>query len=391
MAKKVDWICINCSNSNSSETPFCLSCGKFSPKVATFRLFFSVFSTIAILGTIYFWIYFLSSAESTKDIGKFFVLVLFSIFPLILISTTLFSFIKSYLKTLEIRKNPNLIIHSDPLKRSKAIESSSSDNLAEIFQKDSSKEVKFAILKKITEQEELLSIIKKEISEDVRFEAINYLYNEEYLKDLVLNDTSNLVKKEALKKVISERYLLEIILYQSIPIDIKKEALKRVKKDNLLIRIAKDNLHNELGTLALAKISNQDIVETLRKELPRKSIEEYISKFSLNTPRDVFEEWVENELKSFQNHTWFSDILELLLNKIDTFNKDFLKIEKLLVIFRFITVELFDEDHIKVAKKIVIENQWDFNRYYEQKKIFFKDYSKLSLQLIHSLYKGGSI
>ncbi|MBN2694294.1 hypothetical protein JXR93_06495 [bacterium] len=391
MEKKSNWKCLNCGNINNPKTSHCLSCGRFESKTAIFRLSFTIFSVIAVLGVVYFWIYFLSNTNSTKDLGKFFVLIFFSMLPIILISTTVYNFIKCYLKTLDLRKNPNLIIHTDPLKRGEAIANSISNNFSEIFEKESNKDVKLTILKKITDQNELFSIIKKEKNEEVKLEGINYLYNEQYLKDLVLNDSSILVKKEALKKILSERDVVEIVLTPAIPNEIKKEGLKRVKKDNFLIRIAKDNLHNELGTLALAKIDNQEIVETLRKELPKKNIEDYISKFSINISRDMFEDWVENELKAFQNHQWFSEALELLLKKIDSFNKDFLKIEKLLVIFRFITVELFDNDQIEISKKIVKENQWEFNRHYEQKKIFFKDYSKLSQQLIHSLYKGGSI
>ncbi len=142
--------------------------------------------------------------------------------------------------------------------------------LTEILQNDESHEVRLEAIKRINDEKILTEILQNDESPEVRLEAIKRINDEKILTEILQNDESHEVRLEAIKKInqsdsdenvnLLATKELEKILSNNGVSEVKKEHIKLINDETILIEILKNNKSSEVRREAIKKINNENIL-----------------------------------------------------------------------------------------------------------------------------------
>jgi len=299
--KEDEWICPYCENINNSYPQYCVSCGKLQPNKLLLRVPFFIFTIILFLSFgfwIYKYIYSQQYIEYSKLIAMFFIFAI----PLLLLSVGSLVFVIEFFKTVELRENPNKLLHSNPQMRIEAVKhlENNDDLLLKLLNSEKNSAVKEEIVVKIKDINILKKIALKDKDENVRKKAISVIYDEIIMMEILSKEPIAELRKEALKKVTTQKYLIETAINDSDS-NVRQEAIKKIIDQNALIEIASNEKEIVVRQEALNKIANKAIVNEILKKSNNKELNIFITNLNKITSLSVFEKELKNKVLPFVN------------------------------------------------------------------------------------------
>ncbi|MBR5504121.1 MAG: hypothetical protein IKV87_06750 [Methanobrevibacter sp.] len=116
-------------------------------------------------------------------------------------------------------------------------------------------------IEKIEKEEYLIKIALSRKPAIVRITAIGKIRNQEILKEIALDESEIIdIRLTAIKNIFDDMFLNGIIESNANPV-LKKEAVKNIKDQDLIVQIAKDkNLNETLRLIAIGKIADEDLL-----------------------------------------------------------------------------------------------------------------------------------
>ncbi len=386
--KENEWICNSCGNINKNDKVFCKCCGKFKPSTTIFRLIYILLTIIIITG-FSFWFYnLLTDKYSNIEWSKIIVILFTSALPISMFLIGSVFFIVEYIKTIELRNNPNKLLHSDPEIRKDGVKLMENEkDILNLLKTETNSSLRQEAVSKLKNSEDIKEFALKDKDSEVRKKALSMIFDEDLIFEIAKTDKSSQVRQEALKKLFAQKNIIEIAK-TDVDFNVRKEAIKKIIDQTALVEIAENEENSEVEEEAIKRIKNPLIITEIIQARNQKLINTFTSKLPVIRDINYFEEQLKELYYPYKKEKWFFDSYSDFLLKLKNVPKNDFKTEEIIVTVKLLGTLNKNMEIEKLIKNLVTENQYYFNRYLESNINIFDEMSKDTITVVKSLYTG---
>ncbi len=386
--KENEWICNSCSNINRNDKVYCRCCGKFKPSSSLFRIVY-VILTLIIVGGFSFWFYnLLTDKYSNIEWSKIIVILFTSAIPISMFLIGSVFFVIEYIKTIDLRNNPNKLVHSNPEIRKDGVKLMENEkDILNLLKTETNSLLRQEAISKLKNSEDIKEFALKDKDPEVRKKALSMIFDEDLIFEIARNDKSSQVRQEALKKLFAQKNIIEIAK-TDVDFNVRKEAVKKIIDQSALIEIAENEENSEVEEEAIKRIKNPSVITEIIQTRNQKLINTFTSKLAIIRDINYFEEQLKDLYFPYKKEKWFFDSYSDFLLKLKNVPKNDFKTEEIIITVKLLGTLNKNMEIEKLIKNLVSENQYYFNRYLENNLTVFDEMSKDTINTIKSLYTG---
>jgi len=386
--KENEWICNSCSNINRNDKVYCRCCGKFKPSSSLFRIIYVILTLIIVSG-FSFWFYnLLTDKYSNIEWSKIIVILFTSAIPISMFLIGSVFFVIEYIKTIDLRNNPNKLVHSNPEIRKDGVKLMENEkDILNLLKTETNSLLRQEAISKLKNSEDIKEFALKDKDPEVRKKALSMIFDEDLIFEIAKNDKSSQVRQEALKKLFAQKNIIEIAK-TDIDFNVRKEAVKKIIDQSALIEIAENEENSEVEEEAIKRIKNPSVITEIIQTRNQKLINTFTSKLAIIRDINYFEEQLKDLYFPYKKEKWFFDSYSDFLLKLKNVPKNDFKTEEIIITVKLLGTLNKNMEIEKLIKSLVSENQYYFNRYLENNLTVFDEMSKDTINTIKSLYTG---